>query len=105
MIASVFDELKKDARKPFHRRHHRRRKPHQPAVGCRIPRRRGPGRDALHVLRPRLGRTVSANKNTIKIMGEETELYGQGYSSNDSKKAGAMHFALALLAKAIHSAT
>ncbi len=34
--------------------------------------------------------TVSANKNTIKIMGEETELYGQGYFVYDSKKAGAM---------------
>ncbi|MGA8862766.1 MAG: pyruvate:ferredoxin (flavodoxin) oxidoreductase [Gallionella sp.] len=32
--------------------------------------------------------TVGANKNTIKIMGEETELYGQGYFVYDSKKAG-----------------
>jgi len=33
--------------------------------------------------------TVGANKNTIKLMGEETELYGQGYFVYDSKKAGA----------------
>ncbi|GAO35295.1 pyruvate:ferredoxin (flavodoxin) oxidoreductase,homodimeric [Sulfuricella sp. T08] len=33
--------------------------------------------------------TVGANKNTIKIMGEETELYDQGYFVYDSKKAGA----------------
>ncbi len=33
--------------------------------------------------------TVSANKNTIKIIGEETELYAQGYFVYDSKKAGA----------------
>jgi pyruvate-ferredoxin/flavodoxin oxidoreductase len=33
--------------------------------------------------------TVGANKNTIKILGEETELYGQGYFVYDSKKAGA----------------
>jgi len=33
--------------------------------------------------------TVGANKNTIKIMGEETELYAQGYFVYDSKKAGA----------------
>ncbi|MGC2049782.1 MAG: pyruvate:ferredoxin (flavodoxin) oxidoreductase [Gallionella sp.] len=33
--------------------------------------------------------TVGANKNTIKIMGEETDLYGQGYFVYDSKKAGA----------------
>ena len=33
--------------------------------------------------------TVGANKNTIKIMGEETELFAQGYFVYDSKKAGA----------------
>ncbi len=34
--------------------------------------------------------TVSANKNSIKIIGEETELYTQGYFVYDSKKAGAV---------------
>jgi pyruvate-ferredoxin/flavodoxin oxidoreductase len=34
--------------------------------------------------------TVGANKNTIKIMGEETDLYAQGYFVYDSKKAGAV---------------
>jgi pyruvate-ferredoxin/flavodoxin oxidoreductase len=33
--------------------------------------------------------TVGANKNTIKIIGEETDLYAQGYFVYDSKKAGA----------------
>jgi len=33
--------------------------------------------------------TVSANKNTIKIIGEETDLFAQGYFVYDSKKAGA----------------
>ena len=33
--------------------------------------------------------TVGANKNTIKIIGENTELYGQGYFVYDSKKSGA----------------
>jgi len=32
--------------------------------------------------------TVSANKNTIKIIGEETNLYGQGYFVYDAKKTG-----------------
>lgn len=32
--------------------------------------------------------TVGANKNTIKIVGEETELYAQGYFVYDSKKSG-----------------
>ncbi|MCS6954443.1 MAG: pyruvate:ferredoxin (flavodoxin) oxidoreductase [Bryobacteraceae bacterium] len=34
--------------------------------------------------------TVSANKNSIKIIGEETDNYAQGYFVYDSKKAGAI---------------
>ncbi len=34
--------------------------------------------------------TVGANKNTIKIIGEETELWPQGYFVYDSKKSGAL---------------
>jgi len=34
--------------------------------------------------------TVGANKNSIKIIGEETENYAQGYFVYDSKKAGAL---------------
>ena len=34
--------------------------------------------------------TVGANKNSIKIIGEETDLYAQGYFVYDSKKSGAV---------------
>jgi pyruvate-ferredoxin/flavodoxin oxidoreductase len=34
--------------------------------------------------------TVSANKNSIKIIGEDTSNYAQGYFVYDSKKSGAM---------------
>jgi pyruvate-ferredoxin/flavodoxin oxidoreductase len=34
--------------------------------------------------------TVGANKNTIKIVGQETDLYAQGYFVYDSKKSGAI---------------
>ncbi|MBI1815174.1 MAG: pyruvate:ferredoxin (flavodoxin) oxidoreductase [Deltaproteobacteria bacterium] len=34
--------------------------------------------------------TVGANKNSIKIIGEETDHFAQGYFVYDSKKAGAM---------------
>ncbi len=34
--------------------------------------------------------TVGANKNTIKIIGEETDNFAQGYFVYDSKKAGAV---------------
>ncbi|MGZ8630091.1 MAG: pyruvate:ferredoxin (flavodoxin) oxidoreductase [Actinomycetota bacterium] len=34
--------------------------------------------------------TVSANKNSIKIIGERTDLHAQGYFVYDSKKAGAV---------------
>jgi pyruvate-ferredoxin/flavodoxin oxidoreductase len=48
--------------------------------------------------------TVGANKNTIKIMGEETELYAQGYFVYDSKKAGAATIShLRFSPKPIHS--
>jgi len=48
--------------------------------------------------------TVGANKNTIKIMGEETELYAQGYFVYDSKKAGAVTIShLRFSPKPIHS--
>jgi len=32
--------------------------------------------------------TVGANKNTIKIIGDETDLYAQGYFQYDAKKSG-----------------
>ncbi|HYN14396.1 MAG TPA: pyruvate:ferredoxin (flavodoxin) oxidoreductase [Terriglobales bacterium] len=34
--------------------------------------------------------TVGANKNSIKIIGEDTDFYAQGYFVYDSKKAGAL---------------
>ncbi|MFK5948169.1 MAG: pyruvate:ferredoxin (flavodoxin) oxidoreductase [Methylococcales bacterium] len=34
--------------------------------------------------------TVSANKNSIKIIGDNTDLYAQGYFVYDSKKSGAV---------------
>jgi pyruvate-ferredoxin/flavodoxin oxidoreductase len=34
--------------------------------------------------------TVGANKNSIKIIGDDTDLYAQGYFVYDSKKSGAM---------------
>ncbi len=34
--------------------------------------------------------TVGANKNSIKIIGEETDAYAQGYFVYDSKKSGSM---------------
>ena len=34
--------------------------------------------------------TVGANKNSIKIIGEDTDLYAQGYFVYDSKKSGAV---------------
>ena len=34
--------------------------------------------------------TVGANKNTIKIIGDETDLYVQGYFAYDSKKSGGL---------------
>ncbi len=49
--------------------------------------------------------TVSANKNSIKIIGEKTELHAQGYFVYDSKKSGAVTIShLRFGEQAIHSA-
>ncbi|HYJ45161.1 MAG TPA: pyruvate:ferredoxin (flavodoxin) oxidoreductase, partial [Pyrinomonadaceae bacterium] len=50
------------------------------------------GKDEVRALFWGLGAdgTVSANKNSIKIIGEETPNYAQGYFVYDSKKSGAM---------------
>ena len=49
--------------------------------------------------------TVSANKNTIKIIGESTDQYAQGYFVYDSKKSGAVTVShLRFGTKPIHSA-
>jgi len=34
--------------------------------------------------------TVGANKNSIKIIGEDTDNYAQGYFVYDSKKSGSV---------------
>ena len=34
--------------------------------------------------------TVGANKNSIKIIGAETDLFAQGYCVYDSKKSGSV---------------
>jgi pyruvate-ferredoxin/flavodoxin oxidoreductase len=48
--------------------------------------------------------TVSANKNSIKIIGEDTENYAQGYFVYDSKKAGSVTIShLRFGPKPIHS--
>ena len=50
--------------------------------------------------------TVGANKNTIKIIGEETDLNVQGYFVYDSKKSGAVTTShLRFSKKPIHSPT
>lgn len=49
--------------------------------------------------------TVSANKNSIKIIGEQTDLHAQGYFVYDSKKSGAVTVShLRFGEQAIHSA-
>jgi pyruvate-ferredoxin/flavodoxin oxidoreductase len=89
MVKSVFDELAKD--KP--RRHFtvgiiddvtRTSLPVDPAFDIEP-------HDVVRAICYGLGAdgTVGANKNSIKIIGEETDNYAQGYFVYDSKKAGA----------------
>jgi pyruvate-ferredoxin/flavodoxin oxidoreductase len=50
------------------------------------------GKDVVRAMFYGLGAdgTVGANKNSIKIIGEETDNYAQGYFVYDSKKSGSM---------------
>jgi pyruvate-ferredoxin/flavodoxin oxidoreductase len=50
------------------------------------------GKDVIQAMFYGLGAdgTVSANKNSIKIIGEETDNFAQGYFQYDSKKSGAV---------------
>ena len=41
--------------------------------------------------------TVGANKNSIKIISEETDFYGQGYFVYDSKKVVRQQFHIFVL--------
>jgi Pyruvate/2-oxoacid:ferredoxin oxidoreductase gamma subunit len=75
------------AEEPLHGRHHRRRDAHQPAYD-RL-RHRSPKRPRVFYGLGADG-TVGANKNSIKIIGEETPNYAQGYFVYDSKKSGAI---------------
>jgi pyruvate-ferredoxin/flavodoxin oxidoreductase len=91
MVASVFDELGQDSPKP------------EFSVGIvddvtslsldwDPAYRSGANENNFQALFYGLGSdgTVSANKNSIKIIGEQTSLHAQGYFVYDSKKSGAV---------------
>ncbi len=105
MIKSVFDELKKDQPKNHFTIGINDDLTHTSLkwdVNFRNDASRGVNRCLFYGLGS--DGTVGANKNTIKIMGEETELYGQGYFVYDSKKAGAVTVShLRFSPKPIHS--
>ena len=77
------------AEEPLHHRHPRRRHAHQPGIRSRVFHRRSATVRALFYGLGADG-TVGANKNSIKIIGEETDNYAQGYFVYDSKKSGSM---------------
>ena len=90
MVKAVFDELAATGRATT--------SPSASSTTSRTPawtttptsRPSGPTTRAGGVLRARRDGTVGANKNSIKIIGEETDLYAQGYFVYDSKKSGSV---------------
>ena len=89
MVKAVSTTWPRHAQEPLHRRHPRRRHPQQPGL------RPGFSTESDKVVRAvffGLGAdgTVGANKNSIKIIGEDTDNYAQGYFVYDSKKSGAI---------------
>jgi pyruvate-ferredoxin/flavodoxin oxidoreductase len=90
MAKAVFDNLRSQPPQvPFHRRHRRRCHRHLAALR---PALRHRAHDVVKAVFYGLGAdgTVGANKNSIKIIGEGTDLFAQGYFVYDSKKAGAV---------------
>jgi pyruvate-ferredoxin/flavodoxin oxidoreductase len=90
MVKGVFDELKKD--KP---KNHFTVGIHDDVTHTSIeydPEFSTEADDVVRALFFGLGAdgTVGANKNSIKIIGEDTEFYAQGYFVYDSKKSGSM---------------
>jgi len=91
MIRAIFDELGKDAPKNHFTIGIHDDVSHT-SLDWDAAFRVDAGRDVTRCVFYGLGSdgTVSANKNSIKIIGEGTELYAQGYFVFDSKKAGAV---------------
>ena len=88
MVKAVYDNLAGRAQEPLHRGHQRRRDRHLPASwasrSTRLP--KAPCRCKFYGLGS--DGTVGANKNSIKIIGDHTDMYAQGYFTYDSKKSG-----------------
>ncbi len=88
MVKAVFDELEKDASKNhftvgIHDDLTHTSLEYDPGFSTEDP---GTARALFYGLGA--DGTVGANKNSIKIIGEETALYAQGYFVYDSKKSG-----------------
>ena len=74
MVKAVFDELaRRPAEEPLHRRHQRRRHPHQPRRRSGLLDSKPPRPCALLFFGLGADGTVGANKNSIKIIGEDTD--------------------------------
>ena len=90
MVKAVFDEMAKE-----HPKNHFTVGIHDDVTHTSLeydPNFSTEGPDSTRALFYGLGAdgTVSANKNSIKIIGEETENYAQGYFVYDSRKAGSL---------------
>ena len=91
MVKAIYDEAAAGrAAQSLHRSASRRRDPHQPRLRRRLLHEDpttwcGPSSTASAPTAP-----SGANKNSIKIIGEETDNFAQGYFVYDSKKSGAM---------------
>ena len=91
MVKAVFDELaKRQAEEPLHRRHRRRRHAHLARLATASFDIEPPSASSAVFFGLGADGTVGANKNSIKIIGEETDNDAQGYFVYDSKKSGAI---------------
>ena len=92
MVAGGLRRARRSRRpkQPLHRRHRRRRDAHVAPLRRGLRHRAAPTWSRAVFFGLGADGTVGANKNSIKIIGEETDGFAQGYFVYDSKKSGAV---------------
>ena len=91
MVKGVFDELRKPhAEEPLHRRHQRRRHPHQPRLRSRLLHRRAPAPCARCSTASARMAPSAPTRTPSRSSARRPTTYAQGYFVYDSKKSGAM---------------
>jgi pyruvate-ferredoxin/flavodoxin oxidoreductase len=86
MVKASSTSWPRTAEEQVHHRHHRRRQPHQPGLGPELQARGGEGVTECVFYGLGSDGTVSANKNSIKIIGERHRTSARATSSTTPRR-------------------